>query len=217
MPEKFYSVEEANALVPKLKPLLERIRATQEALAKDKSVTPSQLALAWVMSRGEDVVPIPGTKRRSFLEQNAKAADVTLMRGDLGGVGRQGGQEVVGGEVLDGKMMLRGRLLHARDEPAAGRAETQAGALGQQVPAGALLQVVPALVGAADQRHVVGVLVVREPDDPRQTARRSERVAARKALESEHGRTTLREMKSGAAAVRAEARDDDVRVHAGKS
>src|SRR2546421_13033905 len=38
MPEKFYSVEEANALVPKLKPLLERIRATQEALAKDKTV-----------------------------------------------------------------------------------------------------------------------------------------------------------------------------------
>src|SRR3977135_4111747 len=38
MPEKFYSVEEANALVPKLKPLLERIRATQEALAQDKTV-----------------------------------------------------------------------------------------------------------------------------------------------------------------------------------
>src|SRR5437016_1721608 len=38
MPEKFYSVEEANALVPKLKPLLERIRATQDALAKDKTV-----------------------------------------------------------------------------------------------------------------------------------------------------------------------------------
>ncbi|TMC41565.1 MAG: DUF2203 family protein [Chloroflexi bacterium] len=38
MPEKFYSVDEANALVPKLKPLLERIRATQETLAKDKTV-----------------------------------------------------------------------------------------------------------------------------------------------------------------------------------
>src|SRR5205814_1762781 len=38
MPEKFYSVEEANALVPKLKPLLERIRATQEALGKDKTL-----------------------------------------------------------------------------------------------------------------------------------------------------------------------------------
>ncbi|HJX20717.1 MAG TPA: DUF2203 domain-containing protein [Steroidobacteraceae bacterium] len=38
MPEKFYSVDEANALVPKLKPLLERIRATQEALAQDKTV-----------------------------------------------------------------------------------------------------------------------------------------------------------------------------------
>jgi len=38
MPDKFYSVEEANALLPKLKPLLERIRATQESLAKDKTV-----------------------------------------------------------------------------------------------------------------------------------------------------------------------------------
>ena len=38
MPDQFYSVEQANALVPKLKPLLERIRATQEALAKDKTV-----------------------------------------------------------------------------------------------------------------------------------------------------------------------------------
>ncbi len=38
MPEKFYSVEEANALVPKLKPLLERLRATQEELAQDKTV-----------------------------------------------------------------------------------------------------------------------------------------------------------------------------------
>jgi hypothetical protein len=38
VPEKFYSVDEANALVPKLKPLLERIRATQEALARDKTV-----------------------------------------------------------------------------------------------------------------------------------------------------------------------------------
>jgi aryl-alcohol dehydrogenase-like predicted oxidoreductase len=54
-----------------------------EALAKEKRVTPSQLALAWVLSRGEDVVPIPGTKRRSYLEQNAAAAALTLTGDDL--------------------------------------------------------------------------------------------------------------------------------------
>jgi aryl-alcohol dehydrogenase-like predicted oxidoreductase len=52
--------------------------AAVEALAAEKGVTPSQLALAWVLSRGDDVVPIPGTKRRTYLEENAAAADVEL-------------------------------------------------------------------------------------------------------------------------------------------
>ncbi|MHB1527434.1 MAG: aldo/keto reductase [Candidatus Dormibacteria bacterium] len=47
-------------------------------LAADKGVTPAQLALAWLLAQGEDVVPIPGTKRRSNLEENAKAAEVSL-------------------------------------------------------------------------------------------------------------------------------------------
>ncbi|HUQ21828.1 MAG TPA: aldo/keto reductase [Gaiellaceae bacterium] len=54
-----------------------------EALAAAKSVTSSQLALAWVLSRGGDIVPIPGTKRRSYLEENAGAADVELSPDDL--------------------------------------------------------------------------------------------------------------------------------------
>jgi aryl-alcohol dehydrogenase-like predicted oxidoreductase len=54
--------------------LAERVRE----LAQEKSVTPGQLALAWVLSRGEHVVPIPGTKRRSYLEENLAAADVEL-------------------------------------------------------------------------------------------------------------------------------------------
>ncbi len=49
-----------------------------ELLADEKGVTPSQLALAWVMSRGDDVVPIPGTKRRPYLEQNVGALEVRL-------------------------------------------------------------------------------------------------------------------------------------------
>jgi len=52
-------------------------------LAEAKGVAPGQLALAWVMARGEDVVPIPGTKRRSYLEENAAAAGVELTADDL--------------------------------------------------------------------------------------------------------------------------------------
>jgi len=54
--------------------LAERVRE----LAQEKGVTPGQLALAWVLSRGEHVVPIPGTKRRSYLEENLAAADIEL-------------------------------------------------------------------------------------------------------------------------------------------
>jgi len=59
--------------------LAERVRE----LAAAKGVTSAQLALAWVLSRGPDVVPIPGTKRRSYLEQNAAAGEVELTAGDL--------------------------------------------------------------------------------------------------------------------------------------
>ena len=53
------------------------------ALAEDKDVTAAQLALAWVMARGEDVVPIPGTKRRSYLEENVAATEISLSAEDL--------------------------------------------------------------------------------------------------------------------------------------
>ena len=48
------------------------------ALAASKQVTPAQLALAWVLTQGENIIPIPGTKRRKYLEDNAAAADVIL-------------------------------------------------------------------------------------------------------------------------------------------
>ncbi|MDX1650517.1 MAG: aldo/keto reductase [Myxococcota bacterium] len=54
-----------------------------EALAREKGCTPSQLALAWVLAQGSDVVPIPGTKRRSRLEENAAALRVELTPDDL--------------------------------------------------------------------------------------------------------------------------------------
>ncbi|MDT5062339.1 MAG: hypothetical protein QOH63_2798 [Acidobacteriota bacterium] len=54
-----------------------------EEIAKEKQCTPAQLALAWVLARGKDIVPIPGTKRRKYLEQNAAALDVELTEEDL--------------------------------------------------------------------------------------------------------------------------------------
>jgi aryl-alcohol dehydrogenase-like predicted oxidoreductase len=56
--------------------------ASVEELAAEKGVTASQVALAWVLGRGEDVVPIPGTKRRTYLEENAAAAAVELTGAD---------------------------------------------------------------------------------------------------------------------------------------
>jgi aryl-alcohol dehydrogenase-like predicted oxidoreductase len=52
-------------------------------VADDKGVTSGQLALAWLLAQGEDIAPIPGTKRRKYLEENAGAADVTLAKEDL--------------------------------------------------------------------------------------------------------------------------------------
>ena len=51
--------------------------------AAEKGCTPAQLALAWLLSRGEDVVPIPGTKRRKYLEENVGAVDLALSAADL--------------------------------------------------------------------------------------------------------------------------------------
>jgi len=54
-----------------------------EEIAAEKRCKPSQLALAWVMAQGDDIVPIPGTKRKKYLEENAVAADVNLSQQDL--------------------------------------------------------------------------------------------------------------------------------------
>jgi len=59
--------------------LVERVKQ----IAKEKGATPSQLALAWVLAQGKDVVPIPGTKKRRYLEENARAAEIKLTPEDL--------------------------------------------------------------------------------------------------------------------------------------
>jgi aryl-alcohol dehydrogenase-like predicted oxidoreductase len=57
--------------------------AKVEEIAGEKGVTPGQLAIAWVLAQGDDIVPIPGTKRVKYLEQNAAAVDVELGEDDL--------------------------------------------------------------------------------------------------------------------------------------
>ncbi len=53
------------------------------AMAKERDCTPAQLALAWVLAQGEDIIPIPGTKKRKYLTENAKAVEVILNQDDL--------------------------------------------------------------------------------------------------------------------------------------
>ncbi len=59
--------------------LVERVRQ----IAREKDCSPGQLALAWVLAQGEDIVPIPGTKRRTYLEENVAAAEVELTADEL--------------------------------------------------------------------------------------------------------------------------------------
>jgi aryl-alcohol dehydrogenase-like predicted oxidoreductase len=61
---------------------LELVTAVR-SLADDKGCTAGQLALAWVQAQGDDVVPIPGTKRRTYLEENLGALDIELSEADL--------------------------------------------------------------------------------------------------------------------------------------
>ena len=60
-----------------------KVVARLKEIAQEKGITPSQLALAWVLAQGDDIVPIPGTKRRKYLEENIAAADVKLSKSDL--------------------------------------------------------------------------------------------------------------------------------------
>lgn len=74
--------------------LVERI----QEMAREKGVTPAQLALAWVLARGEDVVPIPGTKRRKYLEENVAAAAIRLSPEDMARIEEVAPKGVAAGE-----------------------------------------------------------------------------------------------------------------------
>ena len=58
-------------------------------MAAEKGCRPSQLALAWLLAQGKDVVPIPGTRRRPHLEENAAAASIVLSQEDLARLDRE--------------------------------------------------------------------------------------------------------------------------------
>ena len=72
----------ASATCPGVAPL--------RAATSSRRATPGQVALAWVHAQGDDVVPIPGTKRRRYLEENAAAADLKLTAQDLEEIGAAG-------------------------------------------------------------------------------------------------------------------------------
>lgn len=76
-----------------------------KAMAETKGVTPSQLALAWVLAQGDDVVPIPGTKRRRYLEENLDALSVTLTADDLAVLETLLPKGAVSGTRYPGEMM----------------------------------------------------------------------------------------------------------------
>jgi aryl-alcohol dehydrogenase-like predicted oxidoreductase len=74
-------------------------------IAREKGVTPGQLAIAWVMAQGKDIVPIPGTKHRQLLEENAIAAAVVLDAGDLDALDRVAPKGAAAGDRYPEAMM----------------------------------------------------------------------------------------------------------------
>ncbi|MFS0516509.1 aldo/keto reductase [Nostoc sp. UIC 10607] len=69
-----------------------------KAIASEKGVTSSQLALAWLLAQGEDIVPIPGTKRRIYLEENVAATEITLTEQELNRLEAVAPKDVAAGE-----------------------------------------------------------------------------------------------------------------------
>jgi len=74
-----------------------------ESLAAARGITAAQLALAWLLAQGDEIIPIPGTKRRKYLEENASAVDVTLTAGELEEL-RDAFKSVAGGRYPESQM-----------------------------------------------------------------------------------------------------------------
>lgn len=81
-----------------------------EKLAADKQCTPAQLSLAWLLAKGDDIIPIPGTKRRKYLQENAAAVDVQLSASDVQEIeSLMAGYNVSGERYAEGGMKLVNR------------------------------------------------------------------------------------------------------------
>jgi aryl-alcohol dehydrogenase-like predicted oxidoreductase len=78
-----------------------------EAMARDKGVTAAQLALAWVLGQGEDIVPIPGTRRLRYLEDNIAAAAISLSAEELEQLSSLVPPEAVAGTRYDAARLER--------------------------------------------------------------------------------------------------------------
>ncbi len=78
-----------------------------EDLAKTKGCTPAQIALAWVLAKGGDIVPIPGTKRRTYLEENARAVDLSLSADEVARLDRLFARGAAAGERYPAAQMKR--------------------------------------------------------------------------------------------------------------
>lgn len=74
-------------------------------IAADKGVTPGQLALAWLLAQGDDIVPIPGTKRRAYLEENVAAAEIALTEEELARIDAVAPKNVAAGDRYSESLM----------------------------------------------------------------------------------------------------------------
>lgn len=81
--------------------IVEKLRA----IATEKGVTPGQLALAWLLAQGEDIAPIPGTKRRAYLEENCAAAEISLSEDDLAHIDAVASKNAVAGDRYSESLM----------------------------------------------------------------------------------------------------------------
>jgi aryl-alcohol dehydrogenase-like predicted oxidoreductase len=79
--------------------------ARVETIAKEKKCLPSQLALAWLLAQGDDIIPIPGTKRRAYLEENVAALNVKLTPDDLRRIDEVAPRGAASGERYPAQMM----------------------------------------------------------------------------------------------------------------
>jgi aryl-alcohol dehydrogenase-like predicted oxidoreductase len=82
-----------------------KLAATIKELAGEKGASPAQLALAWVLSQGKDLVPIPGTKRVRYLEDNMGALQISLTESDRKNIGERLAQIQIVGERYAPEMM----------------------------------------------------------------------------------------------------------------